>query len=288
MHPYHRRLATFVAAAGALGLAACGSGTPTTATERSPMATFASVGEATNATPVAGQIKVCKTGNDGGTFTVTSDNNASSLVAAPSVAVGTCIVVAQNNSESVASTITVTETPATYLTPGTTYTGNDFDGTLPFTNGVTTVIVNAFHGRTITFNNDKPAPPVDDVVALFVIGDVEPHAIGDNVNFWGAQWWKNNFMSGVVSKGVAAFKGYATQAGTCGETWVSLPGNSSNPPDVIPDQVAIIVTSKVLKVGPNISGDIRQILLVQHDGKYGPAPGKRGNGPVVSVVCTAD
>ena len=124
-------------------------------------------------------------------------------------------------------------------------------------------------------------------VPLFVIGDVEPHAIGDVVNFWGAQWWKNNFMSGFVSKGVASFKGYANKAEDfCGGRWESRPGNSSGPPATIPDDVAIIVTDTVLKVGPNISGTIKQILLVHHDGAYGPNPGHRGSGPVTKIICT--
>ena len=124
-------------------------------------------------------------------------------------------------------------------------------------------------------------------VPLFVIGDVEPHAIGDVVNFWGAQWWKNNIMSGFVSKGVASFKGYANKAEDfCGGRWESRPGNSSDPPATIPDDVAIIVTDTVLKVGPNISGTIKQILLVHHDGAYGPNPGHRGSGPVTKIICT--
>jgi hypothetical protein len=132
-----------------------------------------------------------------------------------------------------------------------------------------------------------PKPPPRPV-ALFVIGDVEAHAIGDNVNFWGAQWWKNNDMSGFVSNGVASFKGYATSSdNVCGGTWVSLPGNSSNPPDEIGADVAIIVTSTVLKVGPNISGNIKQIVIVHQDGGYGPNPGHAGNGPVTSILCTA-
>ncbi|MBI2198510.1 MAG: DUF11 domain-containing protein [Candidatus Rokubacteria bacterium] len=126
------------------------------------------------------------------------------------------------------------------------------------------------------------APP-----AVFVIGDVEPHAIGNVVNFWGAQWWKNNFMSGFVSNGVASFKGYASQNDLfCGGTWNSRVGNSPPPPATIPEFVAIIVTDTVLKNGPNISGNIKEILLVHQDGGYGPNPGHRGNGPVVSIICT--
>jgi len=124
-------------------------------------------------------------------------------------------------------------------------------------------------------------------LALFVIGDVEAHAIGDKVNFWGAQWWKNNEMSGEVSNGVASFKGYAIQStNVCGGTWISLPGNSSDPPDApLPAQIRIIVTSKVIKDGPNISGDIVQIVNVNQDGNYGPNPGHAGSGIVASVAC---
>jgi hypothetical protein len=123
-------------------------------------------------------------------------------------------------------------------------------------------------------------------VPMFVIGDVEAHAVGDAVNFQGAQWWKNNSMSGVVSNGVASFKGYAVTANNyCGGTWTSLPGNSSNPPATISEYVAVMVTSKVLKSGSNISGDIRQILIVHQDGGYAGNPGHPGNGPVVAIIC---
>ncbi len=121
---------------------------------------------------------------------------------------------------------------------------------------------------------------------MFVVGDVEPHSVGHVVNFWGAQWWKNNDMSGTVSNGVASFKGFASNAdASCGGHWSSSPGNSSNPPDQIPDHVTIIVTSTVLKAGSDISGDIKQILVVHQDGGYGPNPGHAGNGTVVSIVC---
>jgi hypothetical protein len=123
---------------------------------------------------------------------------------------------------------------------------------------------------------------------FFVIGDVEKHRIGDEVNFWGAQWWKNNQMSGLVTPGVASFKGYAlhvVQTGDCGGTWTTRPGNSPPPPAVIPQYVAIIVTDTVVKSGPDIKGAIKEILVVRQDGGYGPNPGHRGNGRVISSVC---
>lgn len=182
----------------------------------------------------------------------------------------------------------------------TTVGGNSFGTSAGFTTGNNTVTFTVYNDDNknppadnnpsgLSFCYDvsyTPAPPVT-LIPMFVIGDVEPHAVGDNVNFWGAQWWKNNFMSGVVSNGVASFKGYATEADlVCGGTWVSRPGNSSNPPDVIDSRIAVIVTTKVLKQGPNISGDIQQIVLVDQDGGYGPNPGHAGNGKVASVSCT--
>ena len=152
-----------------------------------------------------------------------------------------------------------------------------------------TIIVYTAEGSDNSLSVQARLRPADVGVAvpLFVIGDVEPHAVGDVVNFWGAQWWKNNIMSGFVSKGVASFKGYANKAEDfCGGRWESRPGNSSDPPATIPDDVAIIVTDTVLKVGPNISGTIKQILLVHHDGAYGPNPGHRGSGPVTKIICT--
>ena len=157
----------------------------------------------------------------------------------------------------------------------------------PYAGSDTIVYTRESRDNSLTVQAQLRPADVGVAVPLFVIGDVEPHAIGDVVNFWGAQWWKNNFMSGFVSKGVASFKGYANKAEDfCGGRWESRPGNSSGPPATIPDDVAIIVTDTVLKVGPNISGTIKQILLVHHDGAYGPNPGHRGSGPVTKIICT--
>ncbi len=134
-------------------------------------------------------------------------------------------------------------------------------------------------------NSPPPQPPL---LPVFVIGDVEPHAVGNRVNFWGAQWWKNNIMSGLTSPGSsrASFKGFATSAELlCGGVWKSRPGNSPPPPATIPANIAVVVTSTVIKDGPNLSGDIKQIVVVSQDGGYGPNPGHDGNGRVTSIVC---
>jgi hypothetical protein len=140
---------------------------------------------------------------------------------------------------------------------------------------------NFWHGTQAAFTFVNPGVP------LFVIGDVEPHGIGANVYFWGSQWWKKNSMSGFVAKGVGSFKGYASEAGMCGDSWISRTGDSPPPPQTIGSQIGIIVTGTVGKFGPDIGGEIRQILLVDTDEGYGPNPGHPGTGSVVSVVCTA-
>jgi hypothetical protein len=120
-----------------------------------------------------------------------------------------------------------------------------------------------------------------------VIGNVEPHDIGDNAFFWGAQWWKNNDMTGFVSNGIAgSFKGYAVTADNfCGGHWTSRVGNSPPPPATIPDIITVIVTSTITKNGPDITGDIVGLVTVHQDGNYEPNPGHEGHGPILTKIC---
>jgi hypothetical protein len=144
-------------------------------------------------------------------------------------------------------------------------------------------------GTKVDFCTTNAPPPVPPLLPVFVIGDVEPHAVGDVVNFWGAQWWKNNIMSGFTGPGAsrASFKGFATRSTLlCGGAWESRPGNSPPPPATIPADIAVVVTSTVVKDGPNLSGNIKEIVVVHQDGGYGPNPGHAGNGRVSSIVCT--
>ena len=86
---------------------------------------------------------------------------------------------------------------------------------------------------------------------------------------------------------MASFKGFATRAELlCGGAWESRPGNSPPPPAVIAADIAVVVTSTVVKDGPNLRGDIKQIVVVHQDGNYDANPGHAGNGRVVSIVCT--
>ena len=151
---------------------------------------------------------------------------------------------------------------------------------------------------TLTISNNFPSPVLTDPGSItvtcgntggrpmFVIGDLAQHISGSKVNFWGAQWWKNNAVSKGADNGTASFKGFATDSSmSCGGTWKSRPGNSSNPPKTIGTEIMVIVTDTVQKDGPVLSGTIKKILIVQQDGTYGPAPGHRGNGTVTGVIC---
>jgi hypothetical protein len=120
----------------------------------------------------------------------------------------------------------------------------------------------------------------------FVIGDVDA-VVGNHVTFWGAQWWKQNHLSRGGSP--ASFKGFANSPNpnppACGGTWDSRPGNSSDPPDSIPADITVIVSSLITKSGPVISGDVPMMVMVHTDPGYGPAPGHEGTGTVTAVVC---
>jgi hypothetical protein len=119
--------------------------------------------------------------------------------------------------------------------------------------------------------------------------------VGDLVNFWGSQWWKNNCMSLFISNGYPAFKGFATNVSTtpitgypCGE-WQARPGNSGHPPATLPNLVNIIVTDNVVKDGNDISGHIKQIVTVDRSqasqDNYAGNPGHQGWGVITQIVC---
>ena len=117
----------------------------------------------------------------------------------------------------------------------------------------------------------------------FVIGD-QSAFVGAQVTFWGAQWWKDNELSGGVAP--PSFKGFAdTATATCGEPSTTRPGNSSAPPADVEGVVRMVVSSTVTKSGPVISGDTAEVVLVQVDPGYGPNPGHPGTGTVLAIVC---
>jgi len=119
----------------------------------------------------------------------------------------------------------------------------------------------------------------------FVIGD-QNSAVGTSVTFWGAQWAKDNSLSGGAAP--RAFKGFAKSptTPTCGATFTAAPGNSSPPPaGPLPTFMAVIVTSKATKSGSTTSGTIVHIVIVKTNPGYSNDPGHAGTGTVVAVVC---
>jgi hypothetical protein len=121
----------------------------------------------------------------------------------------------------------------------------------------------------------------------FVIGDMANLSAGVTVYFWGSQWARNNPMSG--GPGPSAFKGFENglEQTTCGGSWASQPGNSSNPPATIPEYLAVIVSSSVRQDGSVISGDVKKIIIVRTNPGYGPSPGHPGTGQVVAILCAS-
>ena len=293
---WSRRSALLFLVAAALVGSQCSRSNPSspTSAEVAAISSTNVVGDVTTSTTVAGVAKVCKSGNVAGTFTVTLVQGTASVLSPITVPSGGCRVVAEAQANSFPrAQVSITETSAGLQSVSLQTCSNSVPNgpcnviaSPAFSNGGTVEIFDNGDNRagaTATFVNNVTPPQT---VAQFVIGDVEPHAVNDVVNFWGAQWWKNNEMSGFVANGVASFKGYATDSdNVCGGTWISRPGNSSDPPATIPSVISIIVTDTVVKNGNEISGTIREIINVAQDGGYGPAPGHDGNGPVVSVVC---
>lgn len=120
----------------------------------------------------------------------------------------------------------------------------------------------------------------------FVIGDQDA-AVGTAVTFWGAQWWKDNGLSGGTAP--ASFKGFANSTpalAPCGVPWTTDPGNSSSPPEgPLPETIEVIVSSHITKAGRVISGNTAEVVLVATNPGYENDPGHPGTGTVVRVLC---
>jgi hypothetical protein len=122
-----------------------------------------------------------------------------------------------------------------------------------------------------------------DPPGAFVIGD-QSAVVGSSVTFWGAQWWKDDFLSGGLAP--AAFKGFAdTATPQCGEVWTTRPGNSSSAPATLSDVIPVVVSSHIEQNGDVISGDTVEVALVQVDPGYEADPGHPGTGTVIGIAC---
>jgi hypothetical protein len=118
----------------------------------------------------------------------------------------------------------------------------------------------------------------------FVVGD---GSASGQVEFWGAQWAKDNILSGGGAP--ASLKGFAENSASnppaCGGSYSTAPGNSSNPPATVPAYMGVIVSSAVVKHGSSVAGDIAHIVIVKTDPGYRPDPASAGTGHVVAQIC---
>jgi hypothetical protein len=122
----------------------------------------------------------------------------------------------------------------------------------------------------------------------FVVGDISAGkpTIGNTVNFWGSQTWTTNKFSG-VNNAPASMKGWIDNAANykCGATWTSDPGNSSNPPSIIPVNMVVVVGSTINQNSSTEYGNMVHLVVVSVDPGYGPAPGHRGWGQIIGTLC---
>ncbi|GHG56771.1 hypothetical protein GCM10012320_29420 [Sinomonas cellulolyticus] len=102
------------------------------------------------------------------------------------------------------------------------------------------------------------------------------------VNWWGPQWAQNN-----LATAPSAFKGFETSAAppTCGSTWTTTGGASSNPPASVPTYMAVVVTDSVTQSGSTITGNVGKVVIVKTDPGYAPGVGNAGTGTVVGTIC---
>lgn len=121
----------------------------------------------------------------------------------------------------------------------------------------------------------------------FVLGDNTAVTGAADVEFWGADWARQNVLSG--GSAPDAFKGFASAVSTsppaCGDTWLSRPGNSSKPPDALPPFMGVAVSSAIRQSGSTISGNVPRIVVLHIDAGYAPDPADRGTGKIVAVYC---
>lgn len=122
----------------------------------------------------------------------------------------------------------------------------------------------------------------------FAVGDLGA-AVGSPATFWSSEWSEENALSGGTAP--TAFKGFinglAATPPACGASWTAQQGgNSVGPPTgPLPSYMGVVVTTAVTKSGSVSAGNISQIVVVQTNGEYAPAPGHVGTGPIVAKYC---
>lgn len=122
----------------------------------------------------------------------------------------------------------------------------------------------------------------------FVIGDgssgtlaAGPVANGAAVTFWGYLWSTDNSLTSGPAP--AAFEGFDDSPATpvIGGTWLTDPGNSSAPPPLVPEYMAVIVSGKIAMAGSAITGDVTHVVIVRTNPGYASDPGHPGTGTII-------
>jgi hypothetical protein len=139
---------------------------------------------------------------------------------------------------------------------------------------------------TATASGTPLPSPTPSFIGNFVIGDLDA-VVGNHVTFFSPQWANVNHLSSGTAP--HSFKGFARfpspNPPECGGTWTTTPGNSSHPPDNIPELITVIASSSITKAGPIISGDVALLVVVQVDSNGGGGQGNPRTGTVVSIIC---
>lgn len=129
----------------------------------------------------------------------------------------------------------------------------------------------------------------------FVVGDLEATGPRAALTWWSSQWATINQMSGgpapASMKGFSGFEDNPLPSplpslkALCGMTWTTDTGNSTPPPQSVPDDMFVIVSSHITQNGSVISGDIKELILVHNNPGYAPDPGHPGTGTELILVC---
>jgi hypothetical protein len=133
------------------------------------------------------------------------------------------------------------------------------------------------------------SPPSSSSGGMFVIGGAHA-AVGNTVEFWGAQWARDNALSPAAPD---AFKGFAdivrtSASGSCTGTFEARPGDSAAPPAMVTGEITVLVTGQVTQSGSTISGTYTGMVTVEVRSDYQPNPGHPGTGVVVGSACSTE
>ncbi|HEY6909571.1 MAG TPA: Ig-like domain-containing protein [Myxococcales bacterium] len=162
----------------------------------------------------------------------------------------------------------------------------------------------AFAGDDTEKPSSTAAPVTTYLATSFVVwgGNAGGIALGQRVNFWGAQWAKQVLQGDYDAH--AEFKGWAIPAGALApcepaahtgaaplldqSCWTSKSGDSFPPPSLAP-YIGVIVSTAIAKSQATIYGNVAGLLVVKVDPSpaYGNVPGQPGFGTVVATIADA-